>query len=149
MSTESKTEALDLSTTFPRSPRQTLAGYVIAGRALDKCRSVQAGTNGEYHFDCPLDQTFFNFAEISAEDFSAFVATGACDDQVAAWITENAKKISKEELVAWNNDLRYKRVSEMAIELQVFLEDYIPQFIPANKIVNYWFDIYDIEEERI
>ena len=149
MSTSSTTEALDLSSAFPRSPRQTLAGYVIAGRTLDKCRAVQAGSNGEYHFDCPLDQVFFNFAGISAEDFSTFVATGASDCKVAEWISEKAKKVTKEELVAWNNDLRYKRISEMPIELQVYLEDYIPEFIPANKIVNYWFDIYDIEEERI
>jgi hypothetical protein len=37
----------------------------------------------------------------------------------------------------------------MPIQLQVFLEGYIPQNIPTDKIVNYWFDVYDIEEGRI
>jgi len=37
----------------------------------------------------------------------------------------------------------------MPDELQEFLEGYIAEFIPKNKIVNYWFDVYDIEEERI
>lgn len=142
-------QALDLSTDVPRSPRSLLAGHVIAGRALDKCRAVINGTNGEYHFDCPLDQLFLNFVEISGDDFKTFVATGASDEEVAAWILEKGKTHSKEELVAWNNDLRYKRISEMAIELQVFLEDYIPENIPANRVVNYWFDIYDIEEGRL
>ncbi|MBT5925164.1 MAG: DUF5069 domain-containing protein, partial [Verrucomicrobia bacterium] len=32
--------ALDLTTSFPRSPRSVLAGYVIAARMLDKCRAV-------------------------------------------------------------------------------------------------------------
>ncbi|MGD7652649.1 MAG: DUF5069 domain-containing protein [Verrucomicrobiales bacterium] len=141
--------ALDLTSQFPRSPRATLAGYVVAGRALDKCRAVIAGTNGEYHFGCPLDETFFSFAGITADAFKEFVATGADDDAVAAWIKENATAHTREEVVAWNNGLRYKRISEMPIELQVFLEDYIPEFIPANKIVHYWFDVYDIEEERI
>ena len=36
--------AKDLTRTFPRSPRETLGGYVIAGRALDKCRAVLAET---------------------------------------------------------------------------------------------------------
>ncbi|MFV1994189.1 MAG: DUF5069 domain-containing protein, partial [Verrucomicrobiales bacterium] len=36
--------ALDLRSAFPRSPRATLAGYVIAGRTLDKCRAELAGT---------------------------------------------------------------------------------------------------------
>jgi hypothetical protein len=31
---------------FPRSPRQTLAGYVLAARAVDKCRAVLVGGKG-------------------------------------------------------------------------------------------------------
>ena len=45
--------------------------------------------------------------------------------------------------------MRYKRISEMPIELQEFLEGYIPEFVPAGKIVYHWFDVYDIEEGRI
>ena len=59
---------------YPRSPRETLSGYVIAARTLDKCRATLAGTAGEYHFDCPLDNFFFAFAEISAESLKNFVA---------------------------------------------------------------------------
>ncbi len=40
---------------FPRSPRQTLADYVLAARAVDKCRAVLIGWEGEYHSNCPLD----------------------------------------------------------------------------------------------
>ena len=68
---------------FPRSPRESLAGYVVAARTLDKCRAVIAGKNGEYHFDCPLDNLFLSFAGITADDFKAFVATGADDEAVA------------------------------------------------------------------
>ena len=75
--TTSNVNSLDLSKEFPRSPRATLAGYVIAARTLDKCRAVIAGTASEYHFDCPLDQLFLTFAGISAADFKAFAATGA------------------------------------------------------------------------
>jgi hypothetical protein len=142
-------KSLDLSKDFPRSPRETLGGYVVAGRMLDKCRAVIAGTNGEYHFDCPLDNMFLGFVEITAEDFKAFVATGGDDSAVAAWIQEHAKAHSQREIIQWNNDMRDKRVSTMPIELQEFLEGYIPQNIPAGKIVRVWFDVYDIEEGRI
>jgi hypothetical protein len=37
----------------------------------------------------------------------------------------------------------------MPPELQAFLEDYIPKFIPRNRPVYVWFDVYDLEEERI
>ncbi len=141
--------ALDLSKEFPRSPRVTLAGYVIAARMLDKCRAAIAGTQGEYHFNCPLDQMFISFTEIDVDAFRAFVATGADDATVAEWITAHAKDNSQDAIVQWNNELRYKRISEMPIELQVFLETYIPENIPANKVVYHWFDVYDIEEGRI
>ena len=146
--TTSNVTSLDLSNAFPRSPRATLAGYVIAARTLDKCRAVIAGTAGEYHFDCPLDQLFLNFAGISAENFKAFVATGADDTAVAEWIQANGTEHTPEALVQWNNDLRFKRISEMPVKLQVYLEGYIAEFIPADKIVYTWFDVYDIEEQR-
>ncbi|MFT4901460.1 MAG: hypothetical protein ACI81V_000733 [Lentimonas sp.] len=142
-------KALDLTKEFPRSPRASLAGYIIAGRTLDKCRAVIAGTAGEYHYNCPLDQIFLSFVGIDADAFKHFVASGADDVAVAEWIEANAKAHSKEEVVVWNNSLRYKRISELPVELQVFLEGYIAEFIPADKIVYYFFDVYDIEEGRI
>ena len=141
--------ALDLNSEFPRSPRALLGGYVVAARTLDKCRAAIAGKLGEYHFDCPLDNFFFDFTGLKAKDIKEFVATGATDDVVAAWIGENTKGLGKRRVIQWNNDMRYKRINEMPIELQEFLEGYIPEVIPANRIVNYWFDVYDIEEGRI
>jgi Domain of unknown function (DUF5069) len=78
--------ARNLSKDYPRSPGETPGGYVIAARTLDKCRATLAGTAGEYHFDCPLDNFFFAFAGISADDFKNFIATGASDEEVAEWI---------------------------------------------------------------
>lgn len=141
--------APDLTKNFPRSPRETLGGFVVAARALDKCRAVLAGTHGEYHYDCPLDQTFFKFAEIDSTAFNDFVATGATDSQVSEWISSNSKIKDATEIVLWNNKMRYTRICDMAQELQVYMEDYIPQFIPRNRPIYVWFDVYDIEEQRI
>ena len=141
--------ALDLTKDVPRSPRVRLDKYVVGTRVLDKCRAVIAGTAGEYHYDCPLDQFFFEFTGICSDAFREFVATGADDAAVAQWVSENAEEKSIEEIVQWNNDLRYKRISEMPIELQVYLEDYIPENLPEGRVVYHWFDIYDIEEGRL
>jgi hypothetical protein len=116
-----KNLAKDLSRDFPRSPREMLVGYVIAGRTLDKCRATIVGTNGEYHFDCPLDNFFFSFAEISGNEFKDFVASGATDDEVAKWIEQKAKPRPRIEIIKWNNDLRYKRLSEMPDHIQEFM----------------------------
>jgi Domain of unknown function (DUF5069) len=143
--------AKDLTKDYPRSPRETLSGYVIAARTLDKCRATLAGTAGDYHFDCPLDNFFFGFVEISAEDFKNFVATGADDEQVAKWIEEKATQRPRIEIIRWNNEWRYKRLGEMPDGIQEFMEDYVPKFVPADvrHHVDYFFDIYDAEEKRI
>src|SRR5436189_6330253 len=76
---------------YPRSPRTTLGGYVLAARAVDKCRAVLAGTQGEYHSNCPLDQRWLKFAEIDYDAFRSFVATGATDEEIAACVGEHVK----------------------------------------------------------
>jgi len=141
--------APDLTKSYPRSPRETLAGYVIAARMLDKCRATIAGTAGEYHFDCRLDNQFLEFTGISAEQFKSYVATGATDTEVATWVELHSKVKARAEVVAWNNKLRYTRLCDLPMEVQVKMEDYIPKFIPKNRPVYVWFDIYDLEEERI
>lgn len=65
--------AKDLPKNFPRSPRATLSGYVIAARTLDKCRALLNGSQGEYKFTCPLDRHFFVFTEIDADEFKQTV----------------------------------------------------------------------------
>jgi len=149
MNAKLKLLAKDLTKDYPRSPRDTLAGYVIAARMLDKCRAVLAETAGEYHFNCPLDNQFFGFTGIGAEQFKAFVATGAPDAEVAVWIEQHSKIKERPEIVAWNNKLRATRPCDMPIELQQFLEDYIPKVVPRNRPVYVWFDVYDLEEGRI
>jgi hypothetical protein len=141
--------ARDLTREFPRSPRETLAGYVIAARAVDKCRAVLAGTAGEYHSGCPVDAMWLDFAEIKYETFRDFVATGATDAEIAEWIPKNAKSRPRIEIIHWSNDLRYKRINELPDNLQEYMEDYIPKFVPRNRPVYVFFDVYDLEEQRI
>ncbi|MFT4587005.1 MAG: hypothetical protein ACI9VS_000711 [Candidatus Binatia bacterium] len=141
--------APDLSSEFPRSPRKTLGGYVAAARTLDKCRAKLNGTLGDYYFDCPLDNEFLGFAEISTDAFKDFVATGASDDEVATWIGENAKDRPRIEVINWNNKMRSLRICDLDDARQEFLEGYIPQFVPAGRPVYVWFDVYDLEEGRI
>jgi hypothetical protein len=150
MNTEIMTlKAKDLTKEYPRSPRELLAGYVLAARVLDKCRAAISGTLGEYHFDCPLDRYFFQFAGIDAESFRSFVATGADDGAVAAWIPEHPAPRSRIEVIKWNNQMREKRLGDMPENVQEFLEGYIQEILPAGRVVYRWFDVYDIEEKRL
>ena len=143
--------AKDLTKDYPRSPRDLLAGYVIGMRTLDKCRAFLNNSIGEYHFNCPLDNMFFEFTGISADNFKDFVATGATDEEVADWVAKHAEPRPRIEIIKWNNHRRYQRLSEMADHIQEYMEDYIPQFVPAHlrHHIDYFFDIYDAEEKRM
>jgi uncharacterized protein DUF5069 len=141
--------ARDLTKEYPRGPREMIAGYVLAARCLDKCRAELNNSHGEYHYDCPLDKMFLSFAEIDAQKLKNFVGTGATDAEVAEWIAANAKKRERVEIVQWNNKQRDLRLSDLPPETQEFMEDYIQQYVPRNRPVYHWFDVFDLEEERI
>jgi hypothetical protein len=141
--------AKNLATDFPRSPRTTLGGYVLAARCIDKCRAVLNDSAGEYHYNCPLDQMFLKFAGIDSEELKKFVATGASDDGIASWIKEHAKQTSKLEVIKWNNKLRDTRLSDLPDDIQEFMEGYIAKYVPRHKVVYHWFDVYDYEEHRL
>jgi hypothetical protein len=141
--------APDLTKTYPRSPRTTLGGYVIAARCVDKARADLAGTIGEYHSGCPLDKIFLDFAGLTIGDLREVLKSGATDEEVGEWIKKNAKQKEKIEVIRWNNQWRDKQVSDLNDGLQEYLEDYIPQFVPKNRPVYRFFDVYDLEEQRI
>jgi len=93
----------DLTQHPPRSPRVRLGGYVILPRTLDKCRATIAGKNGEYHYACPLDQRFLNFAGINPDALKAEVAKGLNDSEVLSWIQANASnRHTESEITHWS-----------------------------------------------
>lgn len=149
ISPQLKTLAKDLTQDFPRSPRETLGGYVLGARMLDKCRAVTNGTGGEYHYNCPLDKKILDFTGIDADQFQEFVATGASDEEVGAWIQAHSKVKERGEIVQWNNKLRDLRLSDLPLSLQEYMEDYVAQYVPKGKVVYHWFDVYDYEEGRL
>jgi hypothetical protein len=150
MNTEKlKLLAKDLTKEFPRSPRATLGGYVLAARCLDKCRAALAGTVGEYHYACPLDQRWLQFAGVDPEALKNFVATGATDPEIADWISQHSKRRARAEIIQWNNQQRDTRLSDLPLETQEFMEDYIAQYVPRNRVVYHWFDVFDYEEQRL
>ena len=141
--------AKDLRKDYPRSPRELLAGYVIAARVLDKCRAFLAEVLGDYKFDSAMDRYFFDFTGIEAAAFRDFVATGASDEEVAAWVLANARQKDRIEVIRWNNRMRETRIGDLPEKMQLFLEDAIPDRVGSWDRVRVWFDLYDIEEKRV
>jgi len=96
-----KNNSPDLTKRPPRSPRVRLGGYVILPRMLDKGRATVAGKNGEYHYACPLDERFLEFAGINPKALKKELAKG--DGEILKWIEKNARhKRTAPEIAAWS-----------------------------------------------
>lgn len=139
------TQAPDLTKRAPRSARVRLGGYAILPRMLDKGRATLAGLNGEFHFDCPLDQQFTTFVGISGSDLKDQLARGLGDGDILIWLEANAKiKRSPVEIAAWSAWQDQRGPTDL--ESRQFFNEFHQQIAPARADVATWFDILDIDD---
>jgi hypothetical protein len=95
----------DLTKQAPHSPRERIAGFVIADRATDKCRASLSGKAGEYHYDCPLDNMLFSFKGINGGQFKTAVQAAKNYEDVGAWLLANGTKKTPDEIKTWSDDM--------------------------------------------
>ena len=139
--------ARDLREKAPRSPRETLGGFVIAARMLDKARADLLGTNGEYNFyPCGLGAFFWKFTGLDAQQFREFVGTAASDAEVDQWVRANATQKDPNAIIKWNNEMIGLRLCDLPEQVQEYFEKYIPKFCHPPSKVKFFFDVYDVEE---
>ena len=138
--------APDLTQRPPRSVRVRLGGYVLLPRMLDKGRATIAGKNGEYHFNCPLDQHILGFLGIDAEALKTELAKDISDEEVLAWITTNAKhKRSPWEISQWS-DYQDRRGPDGDAETLAFFAGYAAKLSKTREDQRTWADILDIDD---
>jgi hypothetical protein len=92
----------NLTKEAPRSPRNHLGGYSLVARMVDKGRATIAGTAGEYHYACPLDQMLFEFKGVKDEEVKKLIASGATDEQIVSWLNSNGTPKTAEEIKQWS-----------------------------------------------
>jgi hypothetical protein len=137
--------APDLSKQSPRSARIRLGGYVILPRMLDKGRATINGKNGEYHFNCPLDQRFLGFVGINADALKKQLALGKGDGEILEWIEKNAKhKRSPVEIQAWSN-FAENRVP-MDNESRGYFSEILSKAAPKREDIGTWFEVLDVDD---
>lgn len=115
--------AKDLSRQPPRSPRQRIGGYAILARMADKGRATLNGTQGEYHFNCPLDNMLFGFKGVNGEDVRKVLLTGADDEEVAEWLNTHGTPRSDQEIEEWSREVEQLSLHENPEKREWFDED--------------------------
>jgi hypothetical protein len=93
--------APDLARHPPRSVHVRLGGYAHLPRLLDKGRAFAAGKNAGYHYNCPMDRSFFEFTGIDHETMLEEIRSGKSDTEILAWVRSNTKRLPAE-IFAWS-----------------------------------------------
>ena len=89
----------------PHSPRELLYGFAIAARTVDKCRASLAGTLGDFHYDCPLDNMLFAFKGINGDQFKEAVKKAAYYEDVGTWLQANGTPKTSVEIRNWSEQM--------------------------------------------
>ena len=139
--------APDLTQRPPRSARTKLGGYVILARMLDKGRATAAGQNGEFHYDCPMDQHILKFLDISASALLEELKKGRGDGEILTWIGENQKNRHQ----PWEIDLwsafHEKRGPDSDRETATFFTGRLVELGGATREdIKTWFDLLDLDD---
>jgi len=133
----------DLTQFPPRSPRVRLGGYAILPRCLDKGRATLTGKNGEYHYACPLDQQFLDFAGIDPEALKKELTKS--DTEVLEWIHKHAKHHrTPQEIAQWSH-WQEQRAPDNP-DGREFLNELHKKGAPRRQDIVTWFDVLDMDD---
>jgi len=133
----------DLTKFPPRSPRVRLGGYAILPRMLDKGRATLAGKNGEYHYACPLDERFLEFAGLDPKALKKQLTKS--DTEVLAWIEKHARhKRSPQEIAAWSAFAEQRVPAD--VESREFFNGIHKSVAPKREDITTWFDVLDLDD---
>lgn len=140
---------MDLTKSYPRSPRATLMGLPMLPRTIDKARASIGGALGEYVFGekSSFDMALLDFLGVSPAAFLEGVRASADDAAVEKWIRANARPFTSAQAEEFarvftndgDDDADRARFRERRQKL--------PAHVQSK--VSGWVDLLDVAEGRI
>ena len=137
---------MDLSRTFPRSPKQEMAGLVHLPRMIDKGRAYKENKLADYIFPCPLDKIILSFLCIDAETF-ANMTSEKKDDEINEWAKEIIKSKPQSNLDITNNQILERRPDSK--DRFEYFNELRNKIDPSRTDIDTWADLIDLEEGRL
>ncbi len=137
---------MDLTTSYPRSVRDKLFGLVQIGRTIDKGKAFAQGKNGEYHYNCPMDQAVLAFLGVDHDALLDVIKNAKSDGAIEAYVKTFIDKKSPQEIEAWDQEwLAHEPENE---DSRKFFLELRKQVAPDRTDVTTWADILDLDEKR-
>jgi hypothetical protein len=111
-------------TIYPRSPRETMAGWVHLPRFVDKIRLHLAGKlapDYQENFTKGFDGAWLKAAGIASDEFIAVVKNSITDGEVCDWVLKNVKKSDAEKVTFCEFVLNRGREGDDAVRARLQL----------------------------
>jgi len=144
-----------MSTPYPRSPKEKLGGLCHLGRLVDKIRLRHDGHIQDYNYlTTGFDKYLLDRLGLKGEELERRVLRGGSDEEIAAWVQDNAQPLTEEEKAEWNamvregapkNDVAQGRFDALLAGIAEKRGVSIEQLPKITK----WVDAIDLDEDRL
>src|SRR5215470_4211067 len=107
---------------YPRSPRETMCGWMHLPRFIDKVRLHLAGKlHADYqaNFCKGFDQLWLERAGVSAEQFIGVVKHSATDGEVCDWVLKHVSKSDADKAAHRERMLAYPRKDDAEMQARL------------------------------
>ncbi|MCD6049442.1 MAG: hypothetical protein K0Q55_845 [Verrucomicrobia bacterium] len=104
---------------YPRSPRETMSGWMHLPRYIDKVRLHLAGKlSADYqpNFGKGFDSAWLKASGLTHEQFIEVVKGTITDGEVADWVAKNVKKSDADKKAHADGMLNYPKADDAAMQ---------------------------------
>ena len=134
---------MNLTKSFPRSPKTKMCGLVMLPRVIDKARAFHNKLLGDYIFPCPLDKIILNFLNTSHNEIVR-LANQMTDEEMTLWTNKCcSKKTLKDKERVNQKILERKPDSQEGLARFIFLRDSISK---NRSEITTWVDLIELDE---
>ena len=136
---------------YPRSPRETMCGWMHLPRFIDKIRLQLAGKlHPDYqgNFCKGFDQLWLDLAGVDSAQFIEVVRNSITDGQVCDWVLQHVKKPDSAKEQQRERMLNHPRADETAMLERLKLRKQQSGLTDRDDIRNF-VDYIDADEKRI
>jgi hypothetical protein len=139
---------MDLTKAVPRSVKDTsIEKIVMLARTTDKARASVAGTVGEYHYNCGMDQKVLAFVGVDHEEFAKLASTND-DAKLGTILRERFLKTKTPAEIAGFNTEYLKLSPDKGSDSEKYFLELRAKLAPDRTDVTTWPDLLDLDEGR-
>ncbi len=136
---------------YPRSPRETMCGWMHLPRYVDKIRLHLAGKlHKDYqdNFGKGFDGTWLKAAGLTHDQFVAVVKNTITDGEVCDWVHQNVKRTEADKAAHRELMLNYPKPGDQAMQDRLKMRKEQAGFTHRDDIKTF-VDFIDADEKRI